>query len=233
MFTCKDLMAEIRDDDEMIDAYTPHWAFIKTRYESRHSKKTQDKKLYVIRASTPSIKYLAAILQLIHQEQRVAYKYNLQFSYILRNIETDELRLYYHGNNSRFHETPPLVEKDPDLDKEIEKYEAADIFESTIVQRPNTKWQLERIVGFAVHVYPIRGRMLGAKSVQLPEFLRNIQSVIGLVNNARTGEPYDDNLCLLRAIVLAKSIEANPTLSIKVLKKSWRRWQLSSLTGMN
>ena len=150
MFTCEDLMAEIRDDDEMIDAYTPHWVFIKTRYESRHSKKTQDKKLYVIRASTPSIKYLAAILQLIHQEQRVAYKYNLQFSYILRNIETDELRLYYHGNNSRFHETPPLVEKDPDLDKEIEKYEAADIFESTIVQRPNTKWQLERIVGFAV-----------------------------------------------------------------------------------
>ena len=51
MFTCKDLMAEIGDDDEMIDAYTPHWAFIKTRYESRHSKKTQERKLYVIRAS--------------------------------------------------------------------------------------------------------------------------------------------------------------------------------------
>src|SRR6266481_2395419 len=122
MYLATELMEEIADDTELIEAYKPHWRFIKTHYEQRNSKKIQQKRLYVIRATDPSGKYLASILKLIHKEQQVAYRYNLQFSYILKNVETMETRLYYRGNNSRYHDTPPLIENDKDLDKELINY---------------------------------------------------------------------------------------------------------------
>jgi hypothetical protein len=148
----------VLEDDDFIQAYKPHWRFIRTHYEGTNN--PFGFKSYVIRVTDPSVGYIGAILKLIHKEQKVAYRYNLQFSYILKDIETDEVKLYYHGNNSSFHDTPPLIENDQGLEKELNNYEANDILEATILQRPNTKWQLERIVGFAVKLFPIKEHLL-------------------------------------------------------------------------
>jgi hypothetical protein len=138
----------------------PHWNHIKTHYEGRGLVNPYCCKTYVIRVTDPSVGYIGAILKLIHNDQKNAYRYNIHFSYILKNIETDELNLFYHGNNTRFHDTPPLIENDHELINTIKHYEATDIMEYALLQRPNTKWKLERIVGFAVKLFPIKGHLL-------------------------------------------------------------------------
>ena len=120
----------------------------------------------------------------------------------MRNIDTEEVRLFYHGENTSFYEAPPLIDNQFQLEQQIKLIDSADIFQSALLQRPNTKWRLIKIVGFAVTIHPIIGRTLGLKGVQLPAFINNLKCIISLVND-RYGIPYDDNLCLLRAICLA------------------------------
>ena len=54
----------------------------------------------------------------IFREQTTAFKINLSFGFILRNIETGELR-YYHSsqNNARFVDVPHLIRTEEDLEK--------------------------------------------------------------------------------------------------------------------
>jgi hypothetical protein len=54
----------------------------------------------------------------IFRQQTTAFKINLSFGFILRNVETGELR-YYHSsqNNSRFFDAPHLIRTEEDLER--------------------------------------------------------------------------------------------------------------------
>jgi hypothetical protein len=66
----------------------------------------------------------------IIRKQVTAFKINVSFGFILRNVETEELR-YYHSsqNNSRFFDVPHLIRNEEDLDKFLADLSREDILE--------------------------------------------------------------------------------------------------------
>jgi hypothetical protein len=73
--------------------------------------------------------------------QTTAIKINLSFVFILRNVETGQLR-YYHSsqNNSRFFDVPHLIRTEEDLERFLEELSRHDMLEYIRQQRPDTKW---------------------------------------------------------------------------------------------
>jgi hypothetical protein len=59
----------------------------------------------------------------IFTQQTSAFRINVSFGFILRNVETGELR-YYHPsqNNARFFDVPHLIRNEEDLDKFQDEY---------------------------------------------------------------------------------------------------------------
>jgi hypothetical protein len=66
----------------------------------------------------------------LYRQQTTAFKISLPFGFILRHIETGELR-YYHAsqNNARFFETPHLIRAEEDLERILEDVSRHDILE--------------------------------------------------------------------------------------------------------
>jgi hypothetical protein len=70
------------------------------------------------------------MVQHIFRHQTTAFKIDVSFRFILRNIETEKLR-YYHSsqNNSRFVDVPHLIRPEEDLDKFLADLSRQDILE--------------------------------------------------------------------------------------------------------
>ena len=137
----------------------------------------------------------------------------------MRHVDTNKVRLYYHSENTCFYASPPLIDNQMQLEQQIQLIEASDIFESAILQRPNTKWRLVKLVGFTVTVHPIRGRLLGAYFAKLPTFIKKLKCIASLLRDSSSkGKlPYNDNLCLLRAVSLAQLMSAEPAVPVSQL----------------
>ena len=70
------------------------------------------------------------MVRYLYRQQTTAFKINLSFGFILRNIETGVLR-YYHPsqNNGIFFETPHLIRTEEDLERFLEELSRHDILE--------------------------------------------------------------------------------------------------------
>jgi hypothetical protein len=77
----------------------------------------------------------------IFTQHTTAFTINLSFGFMLRNVETGELR-YYHPsqNTARFVDVPHLIRTEEDLDKFLDDLSRQDILEFIRQQRPDTKW---------------------------------------------------------------------------------------------
>ena len=142
----------------------------------------------------------ANTLRGIYQRQRSSFKINLSFSFVLRNIETGELRFFYASNNTNVLDKPMLVHNDITFSQFIDVLRTLDVLEWVRNQRPNSKWVFFKLVQTLVTVtrlnFPI-----GAP-VDLPPYVLSNPSIIALANNRHSGEPYIDNLCLFRCLAL-------------------------------
>ena len=157
--------------------------------------------VYNIRVSeTFTFDNLINRLRRIYQQQRNAFRINISFSCVLRNIETGELRFFYASSNTSVLDAPMLVSDAKTFRHFIDVLEAIDILEWTRRQRPNSKWVFFSLVQALVTVtrlnFPI-----GHPS-QLPPYVINNESIIALAFDRHTGEPYNDNLCLFRCLAL-------------------------------
>jgi hypothetical protein len=79
---------------------------------------------------------------IIHQKQRERYWFDIQFGFVLRNIETQEIRHFYPSDNtSYFNEgNKPMV--NVSVNEIISSLSDANIKES--IKRPNSKWAVEQ-----------------------------------------------------------------------------------------
>ncbi len=62
-----------------------------------------------------SVDNLIDELRNIYNRQRSAFKINLNFGFVLRNVETGELRFFYASNNTNLLSAPILVHNEPIL----------------------------------------------------------------------------------------------------------------------
>ena len=120
---------------------------------------------------------------------------NVSFGFILRNVETEELR-YYHSsqNNSRLFDVPHLIRNEEDLDKFLADLSREDILEFIRQQRPDTKWVVHLLTNVTFYVNKIDARVV------LPDHILKNKAVVALVGGSHG--PYTDNLCFFRCLAV-------------------------------
>jgi hypothetical protein len=102
------------------------------------------------------------IVRRIFRQQTTAFKINLSFGFILRNVETGELR-YYHSsqNNSGFVDVPHLIRTEEDLERFLEELSRHDMLEYIRQQRPDTIWVVHLLTNVAFYVNKINTHPVG------------------------------------------------------------------------
>jgi len=84
-----------------------------------------------------------------------AYKVNVAFGFILRNIRTQELRFFHPSNNSMLYELPTVVSNRNDILRLLNDLENEDARAYAMAHRPSTEWRMEKIVCIRFDVYKV------------------------------------------------------------------------------
>jgi hypothetical protein len=144
----------------------------------------------------------------IFRQQTTAFKINVSFGFILRNVETEELR-YYHSsqNNSRFFYVPHRIRTEEDLNKLLADLSRQGMLEFIYQQRPDTKWVVHLLTNVTFYVNKLFDHPIGARIV-LPDHILENKAVVSLVGGSYG--PYTDNLFRCLAVhrgASAKDVE--------------------------
>ena len=84
--------------------------------------------------------------------------------------------------------------------KEILK--KTDVIESCTKERSNTKWRFFKLTNLTTFAALLRDIPMCCKDAVLPESLLKNRSINCLTFEKNTRKPYNDNLCLFRALAL-------------------------------
>ena len=134
--------------------YLKHWDTIKTRV-------TRGKIKYVyhfLLTENYSLQLISEYLAIIKLDHKKVFKINAAFGFILKNVETQELRFFHPSNNTMIFDIPRLIQNDDDYKTLLNDLEREDIIEYVKVQRPSTKWLVAKVVCIRFDVYKITSR---------------------------------------------------------------------------
>ena len=142
---------------------------------------------------------------------KCAAKVNLALGFILQNVETNEYRYYYPHENNLLLNRAFLLSNKNDLLNLQNKIEKLDLIETCTKEHQNSKWRFTIITNVTVFVALLTNIPMGCTDSPLPEPLLRNPEVNCLVSNGHN-EPYNDNLCLFRAIAihLFGSVDVEP-----------------------
>jgi len=134
----------------------------------------------------------------IFDQQSTAFTINLSFGFMLRNVETGELR-YFHSsfNNKRYFDIPNRIRNEEDLERFIEEIARQDLWEYIRQQRPDTKWVVQLITNVAFYVSKINNHPIGA-GVLPPVYVSKNPGLNNLTDGS--SGTYTDNLWFFRCL---------------------------------
>ena len=153
-----------------------------------------------------------------------AAKISIALGFLLQNIETNDYRYFYpHENNLLLYRAFLLSNRNDllNIQKEIE---ILDLIETCTQERQNSKWRLTVITNVTVCAALLKNIPIGCTDSPLPEPLLRNPEVNCLLSNGHD-EPYNDNLCLFRAIAthlfgsVAVELQAIKIFTILLLQK--------------
>ena len=127
-------------------------------------------------------------------------KPNLALGFILKNIEDGKFRYFYVHENNTLLEQSKLVSNKDDMTKFKEILKKTDVIESCTKERSNTRWRFFKLTNLTIFAALLRDIPMGCKDEVLPESLLRNRSIICLTFEKSTRKPYNDNLCLFRAL---------------------------------
>ena len=133
---------------------------------------------------------------------KCAAKVNLAFGFILKNIEDGGFRYFYAHENNILLDRSKLVCTHDDLAKLKDFLNQTDVIESCSRERMNTKWRFYKLTNLTVFAALLKDVPMGCKNAVLPEPLLRNGTINCLTNEENTRQPYNDNLCLFRALAL-------------------------------
>ena len=158
--------------------------------------------------------HLAEVFSL-HDE---AFKLNISFGFIMTHIETGEHQYFYPARNQTLLSEPFRISHSSDVASLLQLLKDKDILEHVHQQRPNTKWRLTHITNVLYITYNLR-HVIGS-DVELPEYLIKKKSLTCFVNNWN-GKPYNDNLCMFRALMFHKHKSNNVERAVELAYLQW------------
>jgi hypothetical protein len=131
-----------------------------------------------------SDEHLKQTIRKNHTEQRLRYWFDIQFGYVLRNVETGEQINYTPSQNTSFFDGNQVM-VNTDISVVLDQIHQDSITEQ--MTRPNTKYSIKRIYEYVILTTPIPDIPIGAM-VELPSFIKNSRSIISF-------EDVPNNLC--------------------------------------
>ena len=129
-------------------------------------------------------------------------KPNLALGFILKNIQDGKFRYFYAHENNTLLEQSKLVSNKDDMAKLKEILKKTDVIESCTEERSNTKWRFFKLTNLTIFAALLRDIPMGCKHAVLPEYFLKNHTVNCLTFEKNTRRPYNDNLCLFRALAL-------------------------------
>ncbi len=138
--------------------------------------------------------------QVIYEKQVQTFKLNMAFGYILRHKVTGELRYFIAFDNEPIFDKPIYISKASDLLRLKRKLSRLDINEYIFNMRIDTSWTPYLITNLTFFIQNT-GFTLG-NALELPQFLVDKKSIIGLTKSYKGNHTFSDNLCLFRALTI-------------------------------
>ena len=133
---------------------------------------------------------------------KCAAKVNLAFSFILKNIEDGGFRYFYAHENNTLLDRSKLVCTHDDLLTLKDFLNETDVIESCSRETMNTKWRFYKLTNLTIFAALLKDLRMGCKDAVLPEPLLRNGTINCLTFEENTRQPYNDNLCLFRALAL-------------------------------
>ena len=133
---------------------------------------------------------------------KCAAKVNPAFRFIFENLEDGRYRYFYAHENNTLLDRYQLVCTKDDLTKMKIIVNQTDVIESCTTERMNTKWRIYKLTNLTVFAALLKDNPMGCRDAVLPDpLLKNHTVNCGLFEQ-NTRQPYNDNLCLFRALAL-------------------------------
>jgi hypothetical protein len=143
----------------------------------------------------------------IYDMENKSFKLNLTFGIILQNRETKEYRYFKPHKNNEVFQRPIYVTNRNDMKKLEQKLKELDVNQYVLNQRPNSKYiptLVTNVKWWISHTnYPLGLGML-------PEYIRNMKSIIGL-DTDRRGLSYEDDNCIFRCLTFHRNPQLHRT----------------------
>ena len=133
---------------------------------------------------------------------KCAAKVNLALGFILKFIEDGGFRYFYAHENNTLLDRPILMCTNDDLAKLKNFLNQTDVIESCSGERMNTKWKFYKVTSLTVFVAVFQDVPMGCKDAVSPKPLLKNCTINCLTFEENTRQPYNENLCLFRALAL-------------------------------
>ena len=141
-------------------------------------------------------------LDYVFKELKCAAKSNLAFGIVLNNFEDGMFRYFYAHENNTIMERSKLVCTQTDMTNLKDRMQKTDIVDICTRERANTKWKFYKLTNLTTFALLLKDVPMGCKDTLLPEPLLKNHNANCLTYEKNTLQPYNDNLCLFRALAL-------------------------------
>ena len=141
-------------------------------------------------------------LDYVFKELKCAEKVNLAFGFVLKNIEDGMCRYFYAHENNTIMERAKLLFTQADMTNLKDRMQKTDIVDICTRERANRKCKFYKLTNLTFFAALLKDVPMGCKDTVLPEPLLKNHNVICLTFERNTRQPYNDNLCLFRALAL-------------------------------
>ena len=167
-------------DPEVKDFMQKYWGSIRS-----FTKEGKIQNIYNIFYDRGFKDLIETITKRIMTYQKNRFKINYSLGFILKNIETKELR-YYHAsfNNAQILETALLINNQKDLKNFLHSLAEESFYDG--LTRPDTKWKVVQISNITFYANSLKDAPLGA-GASLPSYITNNHGLANVSGN--------DNLC--------------------------------------
>ena len=141
-------------------------------------------------------------LDYVLKELTCAAKVNLAFGFVLKNIEDGMCRYFYAHEDNTIREKNKLVCTRADMSNLKDRMQKKDIVDLCTQERANKKWKFYKLANLTIFASLLKYVPMCCKhTVLLEPLLRNC-TVNCFTFERNTIQPYNDNLCLFRALAL-------------------------------
>ena len=171
----KDLENEelTESDPEVKDFMQEYWGSIRS-----FTKKGKVQNIYNIFYDRDFKDLVETIAERIMTHQKNRFKINYSLAYILKNIQTEELR-YYHSsyNNAQMLDTALLISNRKDLMDFLNALAKESFYDG--LSRPDTKWKIVQISNITFYANNLKDALLGAR-MTFPDYIKNNRGLLNV-----------------------------------------------------